>query len=304
MDKYEIDEILNLAIMSKTPYFIVEGVDDIFIYEAIAKSAEIECEIYAVSMIERLAGGNNGVVEAMKALDGLRMATGRTVEHYVLGIVDRDARFYRQEIPTLPSILSLNCYSIESHFVSKHTIKPAIDRLTRISSGDEIDIDSIFPRIEQGILDVYYFSLEALKSAVTPGYQAIVGYSSSIGRRKDQNTTASLQAIKGDLDRFATSMNIVATINSMREFVKGKWLLIAFSEELFKEVELLTSGCKNSRIKQCRMCELDNSAPCLYQLRDGFNKNSLYSIIKDFVDIPDFEYIRTSMKDTETSAMI
>ena len=41
MSKFEADEVLNLAIMEKTPYIIVEGVDDIRIYEDIAGSAGV-----------------------------------------------------------------------------------------------------------------------------------------------------------------------------------------------------------------------------------------------------------------------
>lgn len=302
MDKYEADEILNLAIMSKTPYFIVEGVDDICIYEAIARSAQINCEIYAVQMIDGQVGGNNGVIQAMKSLDELNMPNGKKVEHYVLGIIDRDARFYRNEMPTLPSIFSLNYYSIESHYISKFAIKPSIDRLTRISSSDAVDVDLIFSKIEQNIFDVFYFSLDALKGAVVPSYQSIINYSSSIGRRKDPNTVSALKAINHELDLFALSLNISTNIESMREFVKGKWMLTVFAEELFKEIEQLTKSCKSSTIKQCRMCELDDAAPCLYQLREGLNKNSLYSIIKDFIEIPDIDYIRSAMKSVEVTA--
>jgi len=302
MDKYEVDEILNLAIMSKTPYFIVEGIDDICIYEAIARSANINCEIYSVAMIDGYVGGNDGVIQAMTSLDALNMPNGKAVEHYVLGIIDRDARFYRNEMPTLPSIFSLNYYSIESHYISKFAVQPSIDRLTRISSSDEVDVDLIFSKIEQNIFDVFYFSLDALKNAVIPSYQSIISYSSSIGRRKNANTVSALQTIKHDLDLFALNFNISTNIESMREFVKGKWMLTAFAEELFNEIAQLTISCKSSTIKQCRMCELDDTAPCLYQLREGLNKNSLYSMIQDFIEIPDFDYIRSAMKSVEVNA--
>ena len=185
MEQYEVDEILNMAIMSKTPYFIVEGVDDICIYEEIAKSVSMNCEVYSVEMISGLSGGNDGVVKAMTSLNELIMAEGKKVENYVLGIVDRDIRSYRNEMPTLPSIFTLNFYSIESHFASKSVIRPSIDRLTRISNRDEIDIESLFAKIEQELRDTYYFSLEALKKAIDPAYPALITYSCSIGRRKD-----------------------------------------------------------------------------------------------------------------------
>lgn len=302
MNKYEPDEILNLAIMSKTPYVIVEGVDDIRIYEEVAKSADVLCEIYSVEMLEGLAGGNDGVVEAMEIIESLTMPQGKSANKFVMGIIDRDARYYRGEMPTLESIFSLETYSVESHFASKFSIRPSIDRLTRISSSDEINVDLIYSRVECRIFDVYYFSLDALKNAVDPSYQSIVGFSSKAGRRKDANTIAALQSRKADLDAFAANLQLSPNIDSLKKFVKGKWLLTAYSEELFHEIEELVDRCKASEIKQCRMCEIDNYAPCLYQMRDGLNKNSLYSILKDFVNIPDFDYLRNAFKSVAKTA--
>lgn len=302
MNKYEVDEILNLAIMSKTPHVILEGVDDIRIYEAIAESASTTCEFYSVEMIDGLAGGNDGVIQAMEAINSLNLPAGKRAEHFVMGVIDRDARFYRNEVPNLPSIFSLKFYSIESHFVSIFAIKPSINRLTRISSSDEIDSERIYSKINRSLLDVYYFSLEALKNSLTPGYQTVVGFSSSIGRRKDGTTISELQFKKDDLDVFASTLSLAPNIESMRKFSKGKWLLTAFVEELFKEIERLVADCKQMAIKQCRMCELDGAAPCLYQLRGGLNKNSLYSIVQDFIDIPDFDYIKDKLKAINVTA--
>lgn len=302
MNKYEPDEILNLAIMSKTPYVIVEGVDDVRIYEEISRTAGVQCEIYSVEMLDGIAGGNDGVIDAMGIVESLSMPNGKSANQFVVGIIDCDARYYRNEMPTLASIFSLNAYSIESHFVSKSAIKPSIDKITRISSREEVDIDSIYQRIESNMFDIYYFSLDALKKAVDKNYNSIVGFSASAGRRKDRNTIYGLMERKDDLDIFAATFQLGRDIESLKKFVKGKWLLTAFSEELFKEIDQLVKNCKSSSIKQCSMCELDDAAPCLYQLRDGFNKNSLYSTLKDFVDMSDFDYIREKFRSLSLTA--
>lgn len=296
MNKYEADELLNLAIMSKTPYVIVEGADDIRIYESIAKSADVLCEIYSVEMIEGLAGGNDGVIQALEIIESLSMPAGKSADHFVMGVIDRDARYYRGEMPSLASIFSLNTYSIESHFVSKFSIKPAIDRLTRAPLAADIDVESIYSRIEGRVFDVYYFSLDALKNAVDPNYQSIVGFSSNAGRRKDRNTVDELHLRKGDLDTFAANLQLTSDIDSLRKFVKGKWLLTAYAEELFTEIQQLVVRCKSAAILRCRMCELDATGPCLFQVKDGLNKKSLYSILQDFIEIPEFDYIRNEFK--------
>lgn len=303
MNRLEVDEILNLAIMSKTPYIIVEGVDDIRIYEEIAKSANISCEVYSVLMVEGLSGGNDGVIQAMEAIENLPMPNGKSPKDFVMGVIDCDARYYRGEMPTLSTIFSLNLYSIESHFVSKCAIKSCVDQFTRISIVDEVDVESIYSKVEKSVSDTYYFSLDALKNAVDPGYQSVVGFSANAGRRKDINTIADLQVRKADLDAFAATWQLTERIDSLRKFVKGKWLLTAYTEELFSEFKELAGQCKRSLIKQCRMCELDIQSPCLYQIRDGLSKNSLYSVIKDLVSIPDFDYIRDAFKSLSATAM-
>lgn len=302
MNRYEADEILNMAIMSKTPHFIVEGVNDIKIYEAIARSANINCEIFTPDAIEGLAGGNNGVIKAMEALESLKMPPGKKVENHVRGIVDRDARYYRKELPKLPSIFILAYYSIESYFVSKSTIKPSIDRLTRISMGDKVDIDPIFSKIEQKISDLYYFSLDALKKAITPGYESIISYKASAGRRKDLDTVRQLEARKGELDDLSIALGLSQNIESMRTFVKGRWLLAAFTEELFNEIAGLEDYCKNSTINQCRICSLKNNAGCLYKLKGGLSGSSLYSLIDEFVEISDLDQIKYLMKEVSDTA--
>lgn len=302
MIKYQADELLNLAIMEKIPYIIVEGINDIKIYEEIANLANTHCEIYSVEMLEGLSGGNNGVIEAMEIVESLVMPNGKSAAQFMMGVIDRDARYYRNEMPSLGSIFSLNTYSIESHFVSKFSINLSINQLTRKSSRDEIDVNSIYSKVEKNIFDVYYFSLDALRNAVDSSYQSVVAFSSSPGRRKDSHTIKQLLSRKDDLDAFADTFSLTSDFKSLRKFVKGKWLLTAYSEELFKEIEQLVAKCKSLEIKQCCMCKLDNSAPCLYQLKEGLNKNSLYTILMNFVNVPDLDYIRDAFKNLAATA--
>ncbi|MBC7621340.1 MAG: hypothetical protein H7293_20560 [Candidatus Saccharibacteria bacterium] len=167
---------------------------------------------------------------------------------------------------------------------------------------DEVDIDLIYSNIEKSVFDLYYFSLDALKNAVVVSYQSVIGFSANAGRRKNENTAAELASRKVDLDTFATALGLTPNIDSLRKFAKGKWLLTAYAEELFNEIELLVAKCKGLSIKQCRMCELDNSGPCLYQHREGVNKKSLSSTLRNFVDIPELDYIRGAFRSLAVTA--
>lgn len=302
MNKFEPDELLNLAIMSKTPYVIVEGADDIQIYERISSNAKADCEIYSVEMIDGLTGGNDGVIQAIQAIESLPMPEGKEVKEFILGIIDSDARHYRNEIPSSSVIFKLNFYSIENHFASKSSIKPAINTLTRISSMDEVTVDSMINNIERNIHDIYYFSLEALKQSIFKDYNGVVGFSAQPGRRKNEGTKYDLLQKKDDLDQFAASLGLSPKLDSLQVFVKGKWLLTAFSEELFGEIEKLTIRCKNSYIKKCRLCERGNNGSCLFKVKEGFTKKSLYLTLMSFVDIPELNYIKEKFKEISASA--
>ena len=302
MIKYKPVELLSAAIMNRVPCIIVEGADDIRIYEKIAASANIECLIFWVEMLEDRAGGCDGVIEAMKTVESVDMPYGKSVNQFMMGVIDRDTRYYRKMMPTLTSIFVLNTYSIESSFVSKSVINFSVDQWTKNSSREKIDTQLIYSNVERNILDLYYFSLDALRRAVDPNYNSIVSFSDNPGRRKDGKTLRELQSRKVDLDIFAATLSLTSDIESLKKFVKGKWLLTAYSEELVKEIEQLSNKCKSSKIQQCCVCKVNNSGACLYKVKSGLTKNSLYSTLMEFVNIPDFEYIRDAFKDLATTA--
>ncbi|MEI8706271.1 hypothetical protein [Pseudoalteromonas sp. B62] len=53
----ECDELLNEAIMSKTPIVLVEGVADIPVYEQLSEVNELKSEVYAIENIKGYAEG-------------------------------------------------------------------------------------------------------------------------------------------------------------------------------------------------------------------------------------------------------
>ena len=70
MNKYEIDEILSMAIMTKTAHVLVEGVDDVRIYEKLSSG---DCEVYAIESIEGYSGGCDFVKDAIQDLNSIDM---------------------------------------------------------------------------------------------------------------------------------------------------------------------------------------------------------------------------------------
>ncbi|MEH8173571.1 hypothetical protein [Aeromonas veronii] len=64
----EADEILNEAIISGTPILIVEGIDDIQVYEDISDHAGKQVEVYAVENIGNLSEGCRGVIDCIRTV--------------------------------------------------------------------------------------------------------------------------------------------------------------------------------------------------------------------------------------------
>ena len=162
--QFDLDEVLNEAIMTKTPCVIVEGVDDIPVYDGIINSSDRNVEVIAIEVIEGYSKGCDQVVEATKKLS-------ETIEFsydpadYVLGIIDKDVRDFREELPENRLLLVLDVYSIESHFVNPEVIEDVIRICTKSSSDMNTQElrNHIFLKCSNNMEVMFLASLEALK---------------------------------------------------------------------------------------------------------------------------------------------
>jgi|SRR5450830_436116 len=288
----EVDEVLNESIMTGIPSLIVEGIDDIGIYIDLAKRVPFDVEVYAVEYIEGYGQGCGEVIKAITALENLPKTQYELPSH-ILGVIDKDVREYRGELPSSPAILVLKYYSIESHFISKAIIANTLKLCTK-SSHDMINeelCDLIMSEIEVKLLDLYYHSLEALRHAMQADYVADFAYSFTPGRIKDAQAKALIQAKKSELDQFAESLNIIKNMDSIKSIARGKWLIDVFSDELVTCIENLQSLCRAHTINSCLSCITTAYDKCLYRMKDGFNKNTIKSLAASHVAGVEFDYI-------------
>lgn len=290
---YEIDEILNEAVMTGVPSVIVEGVDDICIYSEIAKkNIPFPVEVYAVEHVSGFGQGCEEVLRAISEIEGIHSSKHKASDH-VLGVIDKDVRDFRGELPVSEAVLTLRHYSIESHFVSKTIVQHTLTLCTRSSHDmvtDEL-CEFIMSEIEKRLLNLYYFSLEALKKAIVRDYDAAFSYSFGYGRLKDQNAQKLIAAKKQELDAFAATHKIDESISVIKRIASGKWLIEVFSEELVACINDLQGLCKESAINSCRSCLNSAFEKCLYKMRDGINKNTIKSLAFSNVTGPEFDYI-------------
>ncbi len=270
---YEIDEILNESIITGVPAIIVEGIDDITIYDEIASKVSFDVEIYAVENIDGYTEGCEQVISAIENLNTLPSSSYELSNH-ILGIIDKDVRDYRQDIPEVEPLLVLNYYSIESHFISRIVIANILNLTCKVNRDlvTEKLCDLIMSEIEIKLLALYYFSLESLRKSLEPGYSASFSYSYSSGRIHDIQVKQEILAKQHDLDRFAASHGLTPCIDTLKGISKGKWLLDVFSFELLVSINGLQARCKESAIDSCKFCITQAFDKCLYRIKEGYIK--------------------------------
>ena len=289
---FEIDEILNEAVMTGVPSVIVEGIDDISIYECISKRLPFSVEVYPVEYIDGFGEGSKEVLRAIEEIELVPSSVHRVADH-VLGVIDKDVREFRNEMPVSDAVLMLKHYSIESHFASKDVIRfimTLCTKSTRNMVTDEL-CDHLIHKVESRLVQLYYFSLDSLKNAVVKGYESDFRYSYGYGRLKDQKIRALIDAKKNDLDLFAVSVNVSCSMTAVKGIARGKWLIEVFAEELLSCIVGLQELCREEVVQSCQCCSGGFFEKCLYRLRDGINKNTIKSLAFSHVEGEEFEYI-------------
>ncbi|NPS73173.1 hypothetical protein [Pseudomonas aeruginosa] len=289
---YEVDEILNEAVMTGVPSIIVEGIDDICIYEGISKKSPFLVEVYAVEYIDGFGEGCDEVVRAVSEIEQIPSSNHKVSDH-VLGVIDKDVRDFRNELPESDAVLTLKYYSIESHFVSKAIIQHTLSLCTRSTQElvTEELCDFIMSELEPRLLKIYYHCLESLKNAVVRDYDAAFAYSYNYGRLRDTNAQRIINEKKEELDIFAASMSIDASMESIKRIARGKWLIEIFSEELLAYINGLQKMCKDGAVSTCKCCLNAAFDKCLYRIREGIGKNAIKGLAFSNTEGAEFGYI-------------
>jgi len=290
---FEPDELLATAIMSKIPVIVVEGHDDVPIYERLAVSVNKDCEVFAS---ENLVGveGCSGVI---KTVESIRACSGDiAVEDYILGVIDRDVRPYRNECPTDPAILMLELYSIESHFVTTEAVQLIVRKVTGATAAlfDEDDAEKVFNIVRNNLNYLYLLALEPLRKACESTYSADYGFRDKLKEILGRGYPNKLLENKAEqLYEFAEAKGISESWEAILEICKGKWVLSTFMEVLRAEIENLPVHCKSTIISQCQYCINETFNKCLYRLKAKYTAPILEELIIQEPDLKRLDYIKS-----------
>jgi len=290
--KYDLFELLNIAIEIDIPLLLVEGKDDTQIYSRIADSINKTIDVKQINTIEDYSSG--GCDNVIKAVDKLQVKFEEREDNIkrVLGIIDRDVRPYREltqnevDYNQLRGLFVLKYYSIEIYFATKRNLAKIIEKLTYLPSTmikDEV-LTHVEGKFHEMKHKLYYVSLEAFKSACIEEYETFVSYGNKQVKQKKglDHLFSQIENKKNDLDEFAASKNI--SINDLKQICKGKWYLNHYIRQIYEGIRELAFLCENGKITQCESCKTGNTQECNYKHKSGYTTGILYNDILSYVD--------------------
>lgn len=295
MEKMTIEELYNEAIMMDQAIVIVEGRDDIKFYTKLSYDMGKQIEVIAVENISGYNAGCQGVIKLIESIQD-EIKKHQDGEKYILGIIDRDARFYRNEIPKLKCLFILKYYSFESHLANSKCLSKIIPKLCDITPN-MID-DKLIGFLEKDLSDrfneLFYISLEALKNACEDEYESLFSYNQEAGRvfGKDNLNMylPKLELKKKELDEFAENYKI--ELSDLKKIAKGKWYIHIYSQSVFNNMKELTQQCKQNHIHQCQYCKNGIYDKCMYKLNTKFQRDHLKCLLLQEYDEDEVGYIK------------
>lgn len=289
--KYDLFELLNIAIYSDIPIVLVEGKDDPQIYKRIAKTNNKTIDVYPINTIDEYASGCDNVIKAIDKLQPKFEERSENIKRLV-GIIDRDVRPYRElyeneiDYKTLKGLFILKYYSIETYFATDNSIAKLIEKLTYLST-DEVT-QEIIQIVMNNFNDIkeklYLISLEALKNACVKDYTSIVGYDDDSVKDNGRfiNFVSSVETKKVELLSFASEKDI--TENDLKLICKGKWFLNHFVNKANEQIKELSTLCRNDDINMCKSCLTGNNHDCHYKYKVGYQTQAIYNDTMEYVD--------------------
>lgn len=287
--KRNLEAAFTRAVMIGEPMIIVEGKDDYQVYQNLARQINPNIEVFQVNEFENYTEGCTGVIDCVEVLQTKFEEKPENIQ-FALGIIDRDVRPYRNELPDhLQGLFITKYYSFETYFATKENLRKLIAKITHTTTQD-IDnqtLDFVLSETQNPFSILYLTSLEALKNACVTGYANLVGYDDSVEKITDKNFQTyilpQLNTKKNELEIFATTFSL--TQNDLKQIAKGKWYLYCFLKASYPKIKQLKTQCTGGHITQCRSCKVGNHNDCLFKTKQTkYDIKTLENDMLTFVD--------------------
>ncbi|WP_422840742.1 hypothetical protein [Aeromonas veronii] len=285
------------AVMTKKPLIIVEGKDDLSIYHDLLNSNARNFNIKPIECFKDCSPGCKEIEDQVSEINK-KYDSGHKIYSFFRGIVDRDAKKFRNELHNKNGLIYLRSYSFENSFVTRKSILSTVKLLTSVSN-EQLTLkitDKMLEQINNQFIDFYYICLEAFKNAVVNDYEGLVGFSQGYERLlHDKEMKKSLELRKPDLDLFARENGITSDcIINMKDYCKGKWHLKYFLSSIQNFINVLQDCC-GKQIPICPYCEVNNYDRCLYKPSINMNIDHVIKAIKNNIENADLDYLREEL---------
>lgn len=270
-----------IALQKKIPV-IVEGKDDVSVYTKQASYSKnpkkinvIPIEIIKKNKDDFYLSGCTGIIDFKE--DALKrnkvVYDGKKLEELCICIIDRDIRFHRDIIEERGMLCLLNRYSYENYCLERKLLINFIQDYT-FNKMLPIEEKKVYKKIftfnkskDNPMYILYLAHLEALKKALDDKYECIESFGTPFVYYDSKNSVERIKKLfdkKDELESFGLSKGICYSYKSMKKYIKGKWLIKVISKIISDKLKELKTLCRESKIKQCIMCQNGNYANCLY----------------------------------------
>jgi len=282
----KLKSFIAKAIKKRKIYIIVEGENDIYFYEKLCKDVKIESEIIPIEFLTDYSnmGNCDKVINYMKDIRESEIGKIEDKRRYFLGIIDGDARKYKNRLPESNELLYiLKYYSWESYYVNREVVSKSIKNYLRTIKISDILIDYIYINyIQKHLLEeLWLFALKSLKEDENI---------KNINRlHEDNKFVEELLTLKDELSLFAKEKNLILSEDTLLEITRGKDALAFFVKKYLKVLKELPKLCRDSHIeevKSCIYCEhKGDSNNCLYKLRVKKREDDIKGDITTLTDL-------------------
>lgn len=286
----EYDELITISMMQEQPILVVEGIDDIPVYEKIVNKIAKQVEIYSPEYFVDVESGCRGVTKIISLLND--NFTEELSSKYVLGLVDKDVRDFRNELIVFENLLNTIYYSMESHLVSDAILKKIFSTYFYILEKDVTSshVNDFWDYFYLECEYLYLASIDALRSACIEKSQTIFTYKSDYNLVKNPKVQKTLKENKIENLIFSKIFNLEYDLDNIKRVCKGKWFLGFLCEKITYYILNEIKFC-NELNTQCSMCKLGRSSSCFFNIRIRPNKDSVEAIIISNVEHGDFDFL-------------
>jgi len=263
-------ESIAEAIINNEFFLLVEGVDDIPIYE------KLLCEIvndYNVQCFSNLSDYGVGCDALISTVENLTKTEPSIAVKKIWGaIIDLDSRFFRGTIPTHPQVTTLSRYSIENFFVNKESIVAILKTTTKCGDLAETAAEHIMSAVIPTLQNLSIATAEAILHGVYEEYCGFCSFSTSVDTIKNKpDIRNSLEEWSDFILEQSRDVGFHQTVEDVLKFTKGKWLLNYFLAESIKKIRELHADCKDGSVFRCKSCNAGKYDCCQYKMQIGID---------------------------------